>query len=74
METKLTYQRKSFVKHNDDNAITLLKPMSGEHEGEILTIYEDAYGNLQTGFLRKEEIYRQYDISIQEIDEFLNQL
>lgn len=66
--------RKSIVIHDEDRSISLLKPISGEHDNKYIFIYEDAYGDYDFDMLPKDKISLKYKIPVQKLDEALNQL
>lgn len=68
------YTRKAKTVFDEDTAMTLLKPYSGEYKNQLFVIYEDAYGEV-TGILTPvEDIKLRLDLTDAEFEEILNEL
>ena len=66
--------RKAITIFDEDTAMTLVKPFSGEHEGQLFVIHEDAYGEA-VGFLKSiDEIKANFGGCDEEFQEMLKQL
>jgi hypothetical protein len=52
----ILHKRNAYTIYNDDTAFTFIKPLSADHEGELIMLFEDAYGDMNTKYLRIEEI------------------
>lgn len=63
-------KRNAFTLHIDDTAYTFMMPLSAEHNGKLLKIYEDAYGDMNTCFMSIQEIidlYKNHNESVLEL-------
>ena len=60
------------TKYNDDSAITLLNPLSNEHENKLIVIFEDAYGSIEMNLMTDKAIIMNYDITKEELVKFRN--
>jgi hypothetical protein len=67
-------QRKSSTIFDEDSALTLFKPFSGEHKGKLIVIHEDAYGEFYGMLTPIKEIKRKFSLSEEEFDEIVNKL
>lgn len=63
--------RKAIVVSEDDWAITLLKPYSGQYENQLFVIHEDAYGEAHMTIERIDEIKMKFQISGEEFQKIL---
>jgi hypothetical protein len=63
--------RKVITFFDEDIAITILKPYSSEHNNKYYVIYEDAYGEIIGTLLTKNEITLKFNLSNEELNEFL---
>lgn len=66
--------RKAVVFSEDDSAITLLKPFSGQFENYLFVINEDAYGEACMTIERIDNIRKKSMVSDEEFDEILKDL
>ena len=67
--------RKAFEIFPDDfDAVTFLKPHSGEYENFLFVVYEDAYGEIFGQLVKREEIITKFGLSNAEFQEILNKL
>lgn len=73
MEKKIS-TRKSVVLHEEDSAITLLKPYSGEHYGKLFMINEDAYGEFYGVLTPIDEIRKRLNLSDEEFQFYIDKL
>lgn len=72
MKTKTI--RKAITIFDDDTAMTVVKPFSGEYGNELFVIHEDAYGEI-IGFLKPiDEIKKKFNGTDEEFKEIINQL
>ena len=66
--------RKAITIFNEDSAMTLVKPFSGEYDKELFVIHEDAYGEI-IGILKPiSEIRENFNGTNEEFNELINQL
>lgn len=54
--------RKAVLVTNEDQAFTLLKPLSEEFQNQLLVIFEDAYGSVRTDVLKYGNILHDLNI------------
>jgi hypothetical protein len=66
--------RKAVVVSEDDSAITLLKPFSGQYENHLFVIYEDAYGEARMIIERIDDLKIKLNVSDEEFQEILKDL
>jgi hypothetical protein len=59
---------------NDEEALTFIKPYSGEWENHLIVIYEDAYGDHGTSMLHRKTISEKYRLDDETITAIFNQL
>jgi hypothetical protein len=66
-------KRENIVFSNEDSefALTIMYPMSGEYEGRLFVLYEDAYGDADLKIMTPEAIAKNYDVSLEEINVFI---
>lgn len=74
MEQGISTIRKSTVLFDEDNSITLMKPFSGEHQGKLIVIHENAYGDFYSMLTPINEIKKKLNISDEEFREILDKL
>jgi len=48
------------ITFKEDFQLVVLKPSSGYFEGKIISIYQDAYGNVETSLVTPEELREKY--------------
>ena len=48
---------------DDFDAVTFLKPHSGEYENFLYVVYEDAYGEIYGSLVEKEKIMTKFGLS-----------
>lgn len=66
--------RKAITIYDEDSAVTILKPLSGEHTNELFVVYEDAYGEA-TGVLAKmDDMKLSLNLTNEEFEEILKEL
>lgn len=53
-------------------ALTILYPMSGEYEGRLFVIYEDALGEADFKIMTPKAIAKNYNVSLEEINVFIS--
>lgn len=70
----MIHKRNAFTVYIDDMAYTFMKPLSGEHEGELLKIYEDAYGDMKSEYMRIHEILKEYGLIVKDINKIIQDL
>jgi hypothetical protein len=67
--------RKAITIFDEDTAMTLIKPLSGEYRNtQLFVIYEDAYGEAIGILTPIEEVKRKFNGTEEEFQEILNQL
>lgn len=66
--------RKAVVVSEDDSAMTLLKPFSGQYQNHLFVIYEDAYGEARMIIERIDDLRIKLSLSDEEFQEMLNSL
>ena len=52
-------------------ALTIMYPMSGEYEGRLFVLYEDAFGDADLKIMTPKAIAKNYDVSLDEINVFI---
>ena len=70
----MIHKRNAFTVYIDDMALTFMKPLSGEHEGKLLKVYEDAYGDLQSEYMTIHEVIKVYGLIVDNIDKIVSDL
>lgn len=70
----MIHKRNAYTIHIEDMAFTFMKPLSGEHNGKLLKVYEDAYGDMKAEYMRIEDIKDRYEISDVDFNTFLTLL
>ena len=59
------------TKYDDEgSAITILKPLSSEHENKLIVIYEDAYGEFGINLMTDRAVMNNYNVTEEELKEF----
>jgi hypothetical protein len=66
--------RKAITIFDEDTAITLVKPFSGNYDGQLFVIHEDAYGEAVGIMTPIEQIRKNFGGTTEEFDEILRQL
>lgn len=68
--------RKNIVLTNeyDNCALTLMYPMSSEHEGKLFVIYEDALGDVQFKIMKLNAICLNYDVDETKVNSFYDEM
>lgn len=66
--------RKAVVVSEDDSAMTLLKPFSGQYQNHLFVIHEDAYGEARMTIERIDDIRIKLSLSDEEFNEILSNL
>ena len=68
-------ERKNIVLGHEEGefAITLMIPMSGEHDGRVFVIYEDAFGDAELKIMTPEAVAKNYDVDLDEINKFITE-
>ncbi len=66
--------RKAITVTEEFDAVTFLKPFSGEYEKFLIVIYEDAYGEFSGKLKPIDEIRKNFSGSDEEFNEVLKQL
>ena len=70
----MIHKRNAFTVYIEDMAYTFMKPLSGEHEGKLLKIYEDAYGDMQSEYMPIHEIIKVYGLIVEDINKVIQDL
>lgn len=52
-------------------ALTIMYPMSGEYEGRLFVLYEDAFGDADLKIMTPKAVAKNYDVSLDEINVFI---
>jgi Mg2+/Co2+ transporter CorC len=66
--------RKAIVISEDDSAMTLLKPFSGQHKNHLFVVHEDAFGEARMTIERIDDLRLKANVSDEEFDEILKNL
>jgi DNA-binding transcriptional regulator YiaG len=66
--------RKAIVISEDDSAMTLLKPFSGEYRNHLFVVHEDAHGEARMTIERIDDLRRKTGVSDEEFNEMLEKL
>ena len=66
--------RKSVVIHDEDEAMTFLKPFSNEYSNMLFVIHEDAYGQIDGKLMLITDLIAKLRLTTEQFDEILNQL
>ncbi len=69
-------ERKNIILSDIDNefALTIMYPMSGEYEGKLFVIYEDSLGDVDLKIMTPKAIAKNYDVSLEEIKVFIDEV
>lgn len=60
------------TRYDDDSAVTILNPLSSEHSGKLIVIFEDAYGDFDMNMMTEEAVMMNHNITEKELEEFKN--
>jgi type IV secretory pathway VirD2 relaxase len=66
--------RKAIVVSEDDSAMTLLKPFSGQYQNHLFVIHEDAYGEARMTIEQIDDLRIMSMVSDEEFNEILKDL
>lgn len=66
--------RKATTIYDEDSAMTLLKPFSGEYDNQLFVIYEDAYGEAVFAIRKISELRREVNMTAEEFDEIIKEI
>jgi len=66
--------RKAITIYDEDSAMTLVKPLSGQYSNQLFVIHEDAYGEAIGTLTPIDEVRKKFDGSDEEFQEILSQL
>ena len=66
--------RKAVVVSEDDSAVTLLKPFSGNYDNHLFVVHEDAYGEARMTIERIDDLRIKLNVSDEEFNEILKDL
>jgi len=66
--------RKAITIFDEDTAMTLVKPISGQYRNQLFVIHEDAYGEAIGALTPIDEVRKKFGGSDEEFQEILNQL
>jgi hypothetical protein len=66
--------RKAVVISEDDSAMTLLKPYSGEYKNHLFVVHEDAFGEACMTIERIDDIRQKLSLCDEEFNEILSGL
>jgi DNA-binding transcriptional regulator YiaG len=66
--------RKAIVISEDDSAMTLLKPFSGEYRNHLFVVHEDAHGEARMTIERIDDLRKKTGVSDEEFNEMLEKL
>lgn len=60
------------TKYDDDSdsAVTILKPLSSEHENKLIVIFEDAYGEFGINLMTEKAVMINHNLTEEELKEF----
>lgn len=66
-------ERKNIVLGQEDSefALTIMIPMSGEHDGRLFVLYEDAFGDADLKIMTPKAIAKNYNVDLEEINVFI---
>ena len=69
-------KRKNIILSNEENefALTIMYPMSGEYEGRLFVLYEDAFGEADLKIMTPKAIAKNYNVSLDEINVFIDEI
>ena len=57
---------------DSDYVLTIMKPMSTEHSGKLIVLYEDAFGDVNMNIMLPKGIVANYNVDIEKLEEFTN--
>lgn len=66
--------RKAVTIFDEDAALTILKPFSGEYENQVIVIHEDAYGEAIMKLQPITELRKELNLDNEEFNEILKEL
>ena len=66
--------RKTIVIYDEDSAMTLLKPFSGEYDNQLFVIHEDAYGEAVFAIRKISELRQEVSMTEEEFDEIIKEI
>lgn len=66
--------RKAVVISEDESAMTLLKPYSGQYENQLFVIHEDAFGEAYMTIERIDDLRKTFIGCDEEFNEILDKL
>lgn len=66
-------ERKNIILTNEDGdfALTVMNPMSGEYEGRLFVLYEDALGEADFKIMTPKAIAKNYNVDLEQINVFI---
>ena len=67
-------KRNAIIFYDEDEAMTILKPFSKEHENKVIIIHEDAYGEISLNIVKISEFQKKFFGSDEEFYEILKSL
>lgn len=67
----MSNKRKAVSIYEEDSAITLLKPFSGEYNNQLFVICEDAYGEVKFEIKKISELRNKFSMTSEEFDEII---
>jgi len=70
----MSVKRPAVTIYDEDWAITLLKPISGEYSNYLFVVHEDAYGEAVGILTPIKELRTKLNMTDEEFDEILSQL
>ena len=74
-DISITTDRKSVtVRPNEEEALTFLKPYSGEWDNHLIVIFEDAYGGHGFSTLHRNDIQNKYRLDDETITEIFKHI
>lgn len=59
---------------DEDTALTILKPFSGEYKNQLIVIHEDAYGEMVAVMEKTSDLKSKLNINDEEFNEILDKL
>ena len=73
-ELTITERKSITFRPNDEEALTFLKPFSGEWGNHLIVIFEDAYGDYGSSMLHRKSILEKYNIDEETLDEIFKKI
>jgi hypothetical protein len=69
-------KRANIVLSNEEAefALTIMYPMSGEYEGRLFVLYEDALGDADFKIMTPNAIVKNYNVSLEELNVFIEEV